>query len=152
MGPPLIGSSFKCLPKSAKPYIDTACNKDFVGTCGSALYPDPSGLTCQCEVFGCTCRLLLSEVVGKLSYPDVHVTDSTAYNVWGTVEYSSLFCSDDDYSATPDTTWSNGRGVCLITEITATVRTPEGDIKATSYTSSGTSYSKFAVIVDASGG
>jgi hypothetical protein len=47
-----------CEPKSR--YLDTVCNKDSVGTCGSALYPDPSGLTCQCEVFGpketCTCR------------------------------------------------------------------------------------------------
>jgi len=47
-----------CEPKSR--YLDTVCNKDSVGTCGSTLYPDPSGLTCQCEVFGpketCTCR------------------------------------------------------------------------------------------------
>ena len=58
--PPAIGFSFTCLPKSAKPYIDTVCSKDAVGTCGSALYPDPSGLTCQCEVFECTCRLAVA--------------------------------------------------------------------------------------------
>ena len=85
-----------------------------------------------------------------LSYPDVHVTDSTKYNVWGTVKYAA--CSNDDYSLTPDTTWSHDRGLCLITEITATVRTPAGDFKAKSYTSSGTSYSKFAVVVNAPGG
>jgi len=53
--PPAIGSTFKCLPKSAKPYINTICKTDFVGTCGSSL-PEPSGLTCQafCAVIGCT--------------------------------------------------------------------------------------------------
>jgi hypothetical protein len=39
-----------------------------------------------------------------------------------------------------------GRGGCLLTEITATVQTPQGNIVAKPYTSSGTSYSQFAVI------
>ena len=34
----------------------------------------------------------------------------------------------------------------IVTKITATVKTPNGDIDATSYESSGTSYSQFAVI------
>ncbi|PLT48033.1 hypothetical protein B8V81_0165 [Paenibacillus pasadenensis] len=46
-----------------------------------------------------------------------------------------------------DETWrASGRGVCLLTRISATVRTPSGDIAAEPYTSSGTSYSQFAII------
>lgn len=82
-----------------------------------------------------------------MSYPLVKIHDSTNYNVSGKVSYMSIFCSDDDYSATPSTTWqASSRGVCLLTKITATVKTPNGDIVATPYTSSGTSYSQFAVI------
>ena len=82
-----------------------------------------------------------------MSYPPVQIHDSTSYNVSGKVSYASIFCSDDDYSATPSTTWTGpGRGVCLVTEITATVQTPNGNIVATPYTSSGTSYSEYAVI------
>ena len=46
-------------------------------------------------------------------------------------------------SRSPATAFS---GLCLVTKITATVKTPNGDVKATSYTSSGTSYSQYAVI------
>lgn len=82
-----------------------------------------------------------------MSYPLVTIADSTPFNISGEVCYASLFCSNDDYSATPNTTWkASSRGVCLVTKITATVRTPQGDIVATPYTSSGTSYSQFAVI------
>lgn len=46
-----------------------------------------------------------------------------------------------------DETWkASSRGVCLVTRITATVRTPSGNIQAEPYTSSGTSYSQFAII------
>ena len=82
-----------------------------------------------------------------MSYPLVKITDSTQFNVSGKVTYASIFCSDDNYSATPYTTWSaSSRGICLVTEISATVKTPDGDIVATPYSSSGTSYSQFAVI------
>ena len=82
-----------------------------------------------------------------MAYPLVKIHDSTRFNVSGKVSYMSIFCSDDDYSATPETTWTaEHRGVCLVTEITATVKTPDGDIVAKPYTSSGTSYSEFAVI------
>jgi len=82
-----------------------------------------------------------------MSYPLVNITNSTNYNAWGTVSYASIFCSNDGYSVTPNTAWqASSRGVCLVTEISATVRTPNGDIVATSYSSSGTSYSQFAVI------
>ena len=59
----------------------------------------------------------------------------------------SIFCSNDDYTVTPNTQWkASSRGVCLLTKISATLKTPTGDIAATPYTSSGTSYSNFAVI------
>lgn len=82
-----------------------------------------------------------------MSYPLVTIVDSTPFNISGEVEYASIFCSNDSYSATPNTTWSaSSRGVCLVTKITATVITPNGNVQATAYTSSGTSYSRFAVI------
>ena len=71
------------------------------------------------------------------------------YIVSGKVYYAGapVFCSNDSYSVTPNTAWTaSSRGSCLVTKITATVKTPNGDVKATSYTSSGTSYSQFAVI------
>ena len=42
------------------------------------------------------------------------------------------------------------RGVCLILKITATVHTPTGNVEAVSYTSAGTSFSQFAVIMTGS--
>lgn len=82
-----------------------------------------------------------------MSYPLVGIANSTNYIASGTVSYMSLFCSNDDYTVTPNTTWSaSSRGVCLLTEISAVLQTPTGNIEATPYTSSGTSYSQFAVI------
>jgi hypothetical protein len=82
-----------------------------------------------------------------MSYPLVKITNSTNYIASGKVSYRSIFCSDDNYSVTPNTTWqASSRGVCLLTKITATVKTPSGDIVATPYESSGTSYSNFAII------
>ncbi|MFL6198679.1 MAG: hypothetical protein ACJ76J_05865 [Thermoanaerobaculia bacterium] len=80
-------------------------------------------------------------------YPPVQITNSTPYNAWGRVHFRSAFCRDDDYHVTTGTTWTGpGRGVCLVTRITATVKTPKGDIVATPYESSGTSFSRFAII------
>ncbi|WP_299181090.1 hypothetical protein [uncultured Chryseobacterium sp.] len=82
-----------------------------------------------------------------MSYPLVKITNSTNYIASGKVSYMSIFCSDDNYTVTPNTTWQAGsRGVCLLTEISATLQTPNGNIQATPYTSSGTSYSEFAII------
>ena len=88
------------------------------------------------------------------AYPKVKITDSTAYNVEGEVEYASLFCGDDDWSATPSTKWTaSSRGACLVCKITATVKTPRGNIQAKPYKASPcTSYSEFAVIADGSDG
>ena len=81
------------------------------------------------------------------AYPLVSIVNSTPFKAEGNVEYMSLFCSNDHYEVDPNTTWKAGRrGVCLVTKITAIVQTPSGNIRATSYTSSGTSYSEFAVL------
>lgn len=80
-------------------------------------------------------------------YDPVQIFNSTSFNAFGTVEYASIFCSNDNYSVQRDETWrASSRGVCLVTRVTATVRTPSGNIQAEPYTSSGTSYSQFAII------
>ena len=84
-----------------------------------------------------------------MAYPLVQITNSVpdASMIDGTVSYMS--CSGDNYILTKKRTkWTaTSRGICLVTEITATVTTSAGDeVAATSYTSTGTSYSQFAVI------
>jgi hypothetical protein len=82
-----------------------------------------------------------------MGYPYVNILSSINYNASGTVSYASIFCSNDDYSVSAHTDWqATSRGVCLVTEITATVDTPNGRIQATPYTSSGTSYALFAIV------
>lgn len=82
-----------------------------------------------------------------MSYPLVEITNSTNYIVSGKVDYMGAFCSDDSYTVTPNTTWTtSSRGVCLLTKVSATVKTPNGEIVAKPYESSGTSYSRFAII------
>ncbi len=84
---------------------------------------------------------------GPGAYDPVRITNSTPYNAFGKVEYASIFCSDDNYSVQRDETWvASSRGVCLVTKITATVKTPSGNVEAEPYTSSGTSFSRFAII------
>jgi hypothetical protein len=82
-----------------------------------------------------------------MAYAIVHIVNSTNFTVCGTVSYMSLFCSNDDYCIGPNASWSaNSRGLCLVKEISAVVQTPGGNVQATPYTSSGTSYSSFAVV------
>lgn len=82
-----------------------------------------------------------------MSYDLVSITNSTEFIATGHVKYVSLFCADDDYDVTPNTTWkASSRGVCLLSEISAVVKTPNGDIVATPYTSAGTTYSQFAIV------
>jgi hypothetical protein len=82
-----------------------------------------------------------------MSYPVVDIANSTEFIVSGKVSYKSLLCKNDDYNVTPKTHWTaKSRGVCLVTRITAIVKTPNGNIEAKPYKSSGTSYSQFAVI------
>ena len=82
-----------------------------------------------------------------MGYPKVQILNSTQYVVRGTIHYLTEFCDNDDYYITPGTIWTRpSRVVCLITKVDALVTTPNGDIWATPYESSGTSYGQFAVI------
>ena len=82
-----------------------------------------------------------------MGYPLVKIHNSTNYKVSGKVRYMSAFCSDDDYSVEPGRRWTaKSRGVCLLTKVSATIHHPKKDLYARPYTSTGTSYSEFAVI------
>jgi hypothetical protein len=82
-----------------------------------------------------------------MAYPPIKILDATPYNVRGKVVYMGQFCSNDDYSVTPTNTWTGpDRAICLLNEINALVKTPNGDVWAKSYTSSGTAFSQYAVI------
>lgn len=83
-----------------------------------------------------------------MSYPLVTVLNSTRYHASGIVDYLSSLCSNDKYDVETIGTWTaKNRGVCLVTKVTATIETPDGNVVAEPYTSStGTSYSNFAII------
>ncbi|MFZ2161116.1 MAG: hypothetical protein WAW02_02755 [Sideroxyarcus sp.] len=82
-----------------------------------------------------------------MSYPYVNIINSTYYFASGKVSYASAFCFDNDYTVSPDASWTaDGRGVCLVTEISAVVETPNGKMQAKPYSSLGTSYSQFAIL------
>lgn len=83
-----------------------------------------------------------------MAYPLVHITNSTPYIAHGTVSYLSFFCSNDNYEVAGNGgTWqATSRGVCLVTEVSAVLQTPNGNVPATPYTSSGTSYSQFVIV------
>jgi hypothetical protein len=83
----------------------------------------------------------------EMSYDKVSIANSTGYSISGKVSYRSAFCSNDDYSVGNGKTWTaSSRGICLLTKITATVDTPNGNVDAKSYTSAGTTYARFAVV------
>lgn len=82
-----------------------------------------------------------------MAYPLAHIINSTAFAASGTVHYASAFCSNDNFSIAAHGQWTaSSRGVCLITEISVTVYVNGSPVNATPYTSSGTSYSQFAVV------
>ncbi len=84
---------------------------------------------------------------GVSSYPYVHIQNTTDYAIYGTVKYASAFCSNDDYRIEPHKSWTaDSRGVCLVTEISAT--NANTGKSGSSYESSGTSYSQFLVYDD----
>jgi hypothetical protein len=82
-------------------------------------------------------------------YPKVNIVNSTDHPVSGTVKYLSP-CNDDNYTipAGPGRSWTGPyRGVCLVTDISGEISGYGPNyIHATPYSSSGTSYSEFAVI------
>ncbi|KAJ3282210.1 hypothetical protein HK104_011039 [Borealophlyctis nickersoniae] len=91
---------------------------------------------------------------GKLlTYTPVSIANNTRYRATGTVTYLSWFCDDDNYPAiSPGGEWqASGRGECLVTKITATIRLETGDVQADPYESPGTSYSAFKVEEDSPG-
>jgi hypothetical protein len=81
-------------------------------------------------------------------YPPVTIQNATPYDATGTVSYRAPnFCSPDSYFVNSNNTWEGPpRGICLVTTISATVNTSKGPIQATPYESTGTSFSRFAVI------
>lgn len=106
-------------------------------------------------------------------YPRVKIKNNTNKVITGRVYYGDIpgpfgVCKNDSYTIQPWGTWSHSRGSCLIKKITAsyrktyidkngnTVKVPSmmGVIlkdEASSYTSSGTSYSTFQVTATSSG-
>ena len=85
--------------------------------------------------------------LGLTAYPLVSIVNSTPFIANGDVKYPTFLCTNDHYTVTPNTTWiAKSRGLCLVTKITATVKTPSGNIEATPYTSDGTTFSQFAII------
>jgi len=82
-----------------------------------------------------------------MAYPLVHIVNSTDHNISGKVNYASAFCSDDSFTIGPKGEWTaSSRGACLVTQVYADVNVAGKSVRATPYTSSGTSYSEFAVI------
>lgn len=83
-----------------------------------------------------------------MAYPPVEITNNVAYACSGDVKYAG--CKTDVYTGLqPGKKWIGpGRGLCLLTVVNALVATPGTPTKATPYVSSGTSYSKFAIILD----
>jgi hypothetical protein len=81
-----------------------------------------------------------------MAYPNVEITNNTNFVCSGDVKYAG--CKTDVYkNLQPGATWQGpGRGLCLLTKVNALVATPGTPTPATPYTSSGTSYSQFAII------
>ena len=83
-------------------------------------------------------------------YPDVNIVNSLSTSVTVSVHYASFVCGNDDNKGiAPGLSISLSRGVCLVTGVYAT--TADSTV-CSSYGSSGTSYSKYAVITVSGGG
>ena len=82
-------------------------------------------------------------------YPRVTIVNKTNQTLSGKIKYLSVFglCKDDSYTVLPDQTFTPiaNRGLCLLTEITGTSQDGKSVI---SYTSSGTSFSKFGIVTN----
>ena len=83
------------------------------------------------------------------SYPDVDLKNNYISSVKGEVKYSSIFCENDHYTLSVGDTFTNSRGVCLITHVTG--HDVNTGAECTQYSSSGTSYSKFVITSALSG-
>ena len=83
-------------------------------------------------------------------YPHVHIINSTPYQISGSVQGNDFGCSDHNYAIAGEcgNSWTaDSRGLCLVATVTATVVVNGVGIAATSYQSSGTAHSQFAVIM-----
>jgi len=79
-----------------------------------------------------------------MSYPSVFLSNHTGYPVTGRVVYR--WCRDDDYSVAPKSYWQGPpRGLCLITQVTATVKLPNRNVEAAAFTSGGSGMGNFYV-------
>lgn len=82
-----------------------------------------------------------------MGYPLVEIHNSTEFKAEGEVLYCSDFCRDDHFEVDSMRTWqAKSRGLCLVQRIMAKIHTKNGTIEALPYTSSGTSYSQFAIV------
>ncbi|XP_031633713.1 uncharacterized protein LOC116347293 [Contarinia nasturtii] len=80
-----------------------------------------------------------------LRYPNVRIENrATGYRAKGRVSYPG--CSSDDYELQYGENTDIWRAGCLITQITAVLWKGENNTRATSYISSGTSYSQFEIV------
>ena len=90
-------------------------------------------------------NLSYDENTDSWGYPFVTVANSTQFHVSGRVEFA--VCLQSTYVANAGQKWTDDeRGLCLVTKVTATVATADGNVTAKPYTSTGTSFSNFAVI------
>lgn len=83
------------------------------------------------------------------AYPKACVVNTTRYRVHGEIKYAA--CSTDNFNLRAGAQESFARGLCLLTRINAVVQLEDRDVQAKPYTSTGTSYSQFAVIEVAPG-
>jgi len=88
-----------------------------------------------------------------MEYPEISILNSTPFDASGVISYAGASCSEEKYKIESSRPWGPiSRGDCLVTKITGTVYTPTGSVEATPYTSSGTSYSQFALVQTDDGG
>lgn len=108
---------------------------------------------CTAKLFSVLGFIILSVAFAQsaqANYPVAQVKNNTDYTITGEVQYISFLCSDDGYSVAPGATWTaSTRGACLIDAITgstggATAKFGE-KMSVVSYSSTGTSYSKFQI-------
>ena len=80
-----------------------------------------------------------------MSYSSVEVVNSTNYTISGEISYMSVFCSDNDFTVQPHSTWTSEKRIWTITEIQAFVVTPAGVFLAKPFISIGTTHHLFEV-------
>lgn len=80
-----------------------------------------------------------------MAYAKIHITNSTNYTIEGTIEYQK--CKSDQFEVPPNSSWPGPRrDLCVLKKISATVHTPDRELTASPYVSSGIYYSQFNVV------